>query len=177
MKKLENSELRRKSVSEFKSTDKTPLIMVLDNIRSANNVGSVFRSSDAFLVEHIYLCGITAVPPNKEILKTALGSTETVSWHYFKDTKDAVQNLKAEGYSVYCIEQVDKSIFLDHFIPENKMYAFVFGNEVRGVSQHIVDICDGAIEIPQFGTKHSFNIAVSAGIVLWDFYMKRAGMK
>ncbi len=177
MKKLENSELTRKSVSEFKSTDKTPLIMVLDNIRSANNVGSVFRSSDAFLVEHIYLCGITAVPPNKEILKTALGSTETVSWDYFNDTEEAVQKLKVEGYSVYCIEQVDKSIFLDCFKPENKKYAFVFGNEVRGVSQHIVDICDGAIEIPQFGTKHSFNIAVSAGIVLWDFYIKRTSMK
>jgi tRNA G18 (ribose-2'-O)-methylase SpoU len=146
--------------------------LVLDNIRSANNVGSVFRSADAFLVEDIFLCGITAVPPNKEILKTALGSTESVTWHYFNETKEAIQSLKDKGYSVYCIEQVDKSIRLDRFKPMTTKHAFVFGNEIRGVSQHIIDMCDGAIEIPQFGTKHSFNIAVSAGIVLWDFYTK-----
>jgi tRNA G18 (ribose-2'-O)-methylase SpoU len=172
MKKLKNSELGRKSVEEFKTTNKSPVILVLDNIRSANNVGSVFRSADAFLVEDIFLCGITAVPPNKEILKTALGSTGSVTWHYFNETKEAIQSLKDKGYSVYCIEQVDKSIRLDRFKPMTTKHAFVFGNEIRGVSQHIIDMCDGAIEIPQFGTKHSFNIAVSAGIVLWDFYTK-----
>jgi tRNA G18 (ribose-2'-O)-methylase SpoU len=160
MRKLENKELDRKSVEGFKEAQKTPLIIVLDDIRSLHNIGSVFRTSDAFLIEKIYLCGITAVPPNKEIHKTALGATETVSWEYHKDVLSV-------------IEQVENAIFLQDFkVEKEKKYALVFGNEVYGVSQKAIEICDGTIEIPQLGTKHSLNISVTAGIVVWDLFKK-----
>ncbi len=173
MRKLENSELNRKSISEFKESSKTPIIIVLDDIRSFNNIGSVFRTSDAFLIEKIYLCGITAVPPNKEIHKTALGATETVTWEYATNVLEVIENLKKESIAVYAIEQVENSILLQDFeIEKNKKYAIVFGNEVFGVSQNAIEVCDGTIEIPQLGTKHSLNIAVSAGIVVWDLFSK-----
>ena len=173
MRKLRNNELNRISVDEFKKIIKAPLVVVLDNIRSCNNIGSVFRTSDALLVEKIYLCGITATPPNKDIHKTALDAEKSVDWEYFENTEDAVLKLKNEGYKVYAIEQVENSILLPDFQPaENEKIAIIFGNEVKGVKQNVVDICDGSIEIPQFGTKHSFNISVSAGIVLWDIFQK-----
>lgn len=173
MRKLRNIELNRLSVDEYKHTEKTPLVVVLDNIRSCNNIGSVFRTSDALLVDKIYLCGITATPPNKEIHKTALDAEKSVEWKYFENTEDAVKELQKEGYNVYSIEQVENSIMLPDFKPEVKeKTAIVFGNEVKGVKQTVVDICDGSIEIPQYGTKHSFNISVSAGIVLWDLFQK-----
>ena len=173
MRKLANSELERKTDKDFKQADKTPIIIILDDIRSLHNIGSVFRTADAFLIEKIYLCGITAIPPNKEIHKTALGATETVSWEYAKDVLEVIQQLKQENVSVLAIEQVENSIFLQNFSPEeNKKYALVFGNEVKGVSQEAVAICDGVIEIPQLGTKHSLNISVSAGIVVWDLFQK-----
>jgi len=173
MRKLENSELNRMSVDDFKEAIKTPLIIVLDDIRSLNNIGSVFRTSDAFLVEKIFLCGITATPPNKEIHKTALGATETVAWEHLENVIEVIEKLKSEGVKVFAIEQVERSIFLQDFeIEKNQKYAFVFGNEVFGVSQKAVEMCDGTIEIPQLGTKHSLNIAVSAGIVIWDFFKK-----
>ncbi len=173
MRKLRNSELNRISVSEFKNAEKTPLVVVLDNIRSCNNIGSVFRTSDALLVKKIFLCGITATPPNKDIHKTALDAEKSVEWEYVSETEDAVEQLKNEGYKVYAIEQVENSILLPNFNPsKNKKTAVVFGNEVKGVKQSVVDICDGSIEIPQFGTKHSFNISVSAGIVLWSLFQK-----
>lgn len=173
MRKLENSELERKSIKDFKSAKKTPIIIILDDIRSLNNIGSVFRTSDAFLIEKIYLCGITAVPPNKEIHKTALGATETVDWEYHENVLEIIEKLKRENTAVYAIEQVENSIFLDDFtIDKNKKYALVFGNEVFGVSQKALAICNGTIEIPQIGTKHSLNISVSAGIVIWDLFCK-----
>jgi len=173
MRKLANSELERKTVEDFKQADKTPIIIIMDDIRSLHNIGSVFRTADAFLIEKIYLCGITAVPPNKEIHKTALGATETVSWEYAKDVLEVIQNLKQENVSVLAIEQVENSIFLQNFSPkENQKYALVFGNEVKGVSQGAVAICNDVIEIPQLGTKHSLNISVSAGIVVWDLFQK-----
>lgn len=173
MKKLLNSELNRISIKEFKNTPKFPLIIVLDNVRSANNVGSIFRTCDAFLVENIFLCGITSVPPNKEISKTALGATESVEWKYFEKTSDVVLFLKRNNYKIIAIEQADKSTSLSDFIVDrNNKYALIFGNEVKGVDQHIIDLCDFVIEIPQFGTKHSFNICVSAGIVLWEMINK-----
>jgi 23S rRNA (guanosine2251-2'-O)-methyltransferase len=173
MRKLENSELERKTITDFKEADKTPLIIVLDDIRSLHNIGSVFRTADAFLVEKIYLCGITAVPPNKEIHKTALGATETVAWEYAASILDVINKLKSENVSVMAIEQVENSVMLQDFSPEKKQkYALVFGNEVFGVSQEAVKICDGSIEIPQLGTKHSLNISVSAGIVVWDLFRK-----
>ncbi len=173
MRKLRNSELNRISVDEFKKTEKTPLVVVLDNIRSCNNIGSVFRTSDALLIEKIYLCGITATPPNKDIHKTALDAEKSVDWEYLENTEDAVEKLKNTGYKVYAIEQVENSISLPDFKPANsEKTAIVFGNEVKGVKQSVVNICDGSIEIPQFGTKHSFNISVSAGIVLWDIFQK-----
>ncbi len=173
MRKLRNSELNRLSVEEFKNAKKIPLVVVLDNIRSCNNIGSVFRTSDALLVEKIYLCGITATPPNKEIHKTALDAEKSVEWAYFEKTEDAVAELKNLEYNVFAIEQVENSISLPDFTPapEEKL-AIVFGNEVKGVQQKVVNICNGSIEIPQFGTKHSFNISVSAGIVLWDLFLK-----
>lgn len=173
MRKLENSELERKSVEDFKEAPKTPLIIILDDIRSLNNIGSVFRTSDAFLVEKIYLCGITAVPPNKEIHKTALGATDTVAWEYNENVLSVIQSLKKDDIDVFAVEQVENSIFLQDFtIEKNKKYALVFGNEVYGVSQKAIEHCDGTIEIPQLGTKHSLNISVSAGIVVWDFFKK-----
>lgn len=173
MRKLENSELERKSVEDFKSSQKTPIIIILDDIRSLHNIGSVFRTSDAFLIEKIYLCGITAVPPNKEIHKTALGATETVTWEYQKDVLEVIETLKKEKTLVYAIEQVENAVFLNDFeITQNEKYALIFGNEVYGVSQEAIKICDGTIEIPQLGTKHSLNISVSAGIVVWDLFQK-----
>ena len=173
MRKLKNNELGRISVDEFKDVSKTPLIVVLDNIRSLNNVGSVFRTSDAFLIEKIYLCGITAIPPNKEIHKTALGATESVEWEYVKDTLELVERLKKENVKVLSIEQAENSTMLNEFIPdENQKYAVVLGNEVKGVQQEVVSASDLCIEIPQLGTKHSLNISVSCGIVLWDLFNK-----
>lgn len=173
MRKLENSELERKSVEDFKNANKTPLIIILDDIRSLHNIGSVFRTSDAFLIEKIILCGITATPPNREIHKTALGATETVVWEHHENVLDVISKLQKEKVAVYAIEQVENSILLNHFeVEKNKKYALVFGNEVFGVNQQAVTICDGTIEIPQLGTKHSLNIAVSAGIVIWDLFSK-----
>ena len=175
MRKLENSELDRKSVQDFKQADKTPLIIVLDDIRSLHNIGSVFRTADAFLIEKIYLCGITATPPNKEIHKTALGATETVEWEHFANVLEVIEKLKSENISVFAIEQVENATFLNDFQTEkNQKYALVFGNEVFGVNQEAIAICDGCIEIPQLGTKHSLNISVSAGIVVWDLFQKMA---
>lgn len=171
MRKLENSELERKSVEDFKTAAKTPLIIVMDDIRSLNNIGSVFRTADAFLVEKIYLCGITAKPPHKEIQKTALGATDTVAWEHFEKVTDVIKKLQSEGVTVLAIEQVEQAYLLDTFtLDKSKKYALVFGNEVYGVSQDAVALCDGCIEIPQLGTKHSLNIAVSAGIVIWDLF-------
>ncbi|WP_348813363.1 RNA methyltransferase [Flavobacterium maritimum] len=173
MRKLENSELDRKSIEGFKKSEKTPLILVLDDIRSLHNIGSVFRTADAFLIEKIYLCGITATPPNKEIHKTALGATETVTWEHNENVLQVIENLKKENVITLAIEQVESAIFLQNFeVEKGKKYALVFGNEVHGVSQEAVAICDGSIEIPQLGTKHSLNISVSAGIVVWDLFQK-----
>ncbi len=173
MRKLANSELERKNIDEFKNAEKTPIILILDDIRSLHNIGSVFRTADAFLIEKIYLCGITAVPPNKEIHKTALGATETVIWEYAKDVLEVIQQLKADNVAVYAVEQVEHSIMLHQFqVAANHKYALVFGNEVKGVTQEAIHLCDGVIEIPQLGTKHSLNISVSAGIVVWDCFQK-----
>ena len=171
MQKLHINELKRLTVDEFKKADKTPIVVVLENVRSSNNIGSVFRTSDALLIEKIILCGISSTPPDKEIHKTALDAEKSVNWEYFKETEDALLKLRAAGYKIYAVEQVKNSISLNDFHPEGKI-ALILGNEVRGVSQKIINICDGAVEIPQFGTKHSFNIAVSAGIVLWDLFSK-----
>ena len=173
MRKLENSELDRKSIADFKDAQKTPLIIVLDDIRSLHNIGSVFRTADAFLIEKIYLCGITATPPNKEIHKTALGATETVTWEHHKEVLEVIENLKNDQVTVLAIEQVQGAVLLQDFtVDTSKKYALVFGNEVFGVSQKAVALCDGCIEIPQLGTKHSLNISVSAGIVIWDLFSK-----
>ncbi|PID69370.1 MAG: RNA methyltransferase [Flavobacteriales bacterium] len=173
MRKLKNSELDRLNIIQFKETEKTPLIVVLDNIRSLNNIGSVFRSADAFLVEKIYLCGITAQPPHKDIAKTALGATESVDWEYRKDTLSLVKELQEQQIVTASIEQADNSIPLQNFKPEKESkLAVIFGNEVKGVQQKVVSASDYCIEIPQYGTKHSFNIAVSCGIVLWDLFGK-----
>lgn len=173
MRKLRNNELNRLSVDEYKLIQKTPLVVILDNIRSCNNIGSVFRTADALLVEKVFLCGITATPPNAEIHKTALDAEKSVEWVYFEKTEDAVIGLQNSGYKVYAIEQVENSIFLPGFLPsKGEKIAVVFGNEVKGVQQKVVNICSGSIEIPQFGTKHSFNVSVSAGIVLWDLFQK-----
>lgn len=173
MRKLKNSELGRISVDEFKEVQKTPLIVVLDNIRSLNNVGSVFRTSDAFLIEKIYLCGITATPPNKEIHKTALGATESVAWEYADDTLSLIEKLQTSNIKVLSVEQAENSTMLNRFTPEkNQTYAIVLGNEVKGVQQEVVSASDEVIEIPQVGTKHSLNISVSCGVVLWDLFTK-----
>ena len=171
MKKKTILELDRISQEEFKKKNKIPLIVILDNVRSLNNVGSVFRTSDAFLVKAVYLCGITATPPHPEIHKTALGAEDSVEWHYFEDTNAAVDKLHEEGYIVYAIEQVENSIILsDLQLNKDCKYAVVLGNEVKGVQQSVVDKCDQSIEIPQFGTKHSLNVSVTAGLVKWDFF-------
>jgi len=178
MRKLKNSELDRLSVDAFKEVDKTPLIIILDNIRSLNNIGSVFRTSDAFLIKKMYLCGITATPPHKDIHKTALGSTETVAWEYAENTLAIIEALKQENITVISIEQAENAIMLDDFTPDtNTTYALVFGNEVKGVSQNVVSASDMVIEIPQYGTKHSLNISVSAGIVIWDIFSKMSNLK
>lgn len=175
MRKLLNPELKRKTIREFKEIKKEHVIIILDNIRSLNNIGSIFRTADAFLVESICLCGITATPPHREIQKTALGATDSVDWKYYKETTDAVTDLKSKGYIIIAIEQVEGSIsLLDYHPKKEKKYAFIFGHEVRGVEQSIVDLSDLVIEIPQFGTKHSFNISVSTGIILWDHFVKSA---
>jgi tRNA G18 (ribose-2'-O)-methylase SpoU len=173
MRKLDNSELDRKTIDGFKNSEKTPIIIVLDDIRSLHNIGSVFRTSDAFLIEKIYLCGITATPPNKEIHKTALGATDTVAWQYKENVVELISDLKNENCEVLAIEQVENATFLNNFVVEkDKKYALIFGNEVYGVSQEAVQNCHGTIEIPQLGTKHSLNISVSAGIVVWDLFQK-----
>lgn len=173
MRKLENNELGRKSITDFKEAEKTPLIIILDDIRSLHNIGSVFRSADAFLVEKIYLCGITACPPNKEIHKTALGATETVAWEHKASVTELVANLQEQNIKVFAVEQVEGAIMLNNFsFKTHQKLALVFGNEVYGVSQEAISLCDGSIEIPQLGTKHSLNIAVSAGIVIWDLFQK-----
>ncbi|TLX75036.1 RNA methyltransferase [Labilibacter sediminis] len=169
MRKLRNKELNRLSVEEFKEIEKTPIIAILDNIRSLNNVGSVFRTSDALCIEEIYLCGITPTPPHNDIHKTALGAEDSMNWSYHEDTVNAIKKLQQKGYKVYCVEQAEGSTSLLNFKPvKNESIALVFGNEVKGVQQKVIDISDGCVEIPQFGTKHSLNISVSAGIVLWE---------
>lgn len=171
MRKLKITELNRISTEEFKEAKKLPLIVVLDNVRSQYNVGSVFRTSDAFRVEAIYLCGISATPPHQEIHKTALGAEDTVDWKYFKDTTIAINELKAAGYFIYSIEQVEGSVMLENLqLDATKKYAVVLGNEVKGVQQEVVNLSDGCIEIPQYGTKHSLNVSTTAGIVIWDFF-------
>jgi len=173
MRKLKNIELNRLSVEEFKKADKLPVIVVLDNIRSLNNVGSVFRTSDALKVEKIMLCGITAIPPHTDIHKTALGAEDAVEWEYYDDTLYAIKELKKQGVVVCSIEQVENSISLPDYTPESNMkYALVLGNEVKGVQQTVVNESDVCIEIPQYGTKHSFNVSVTTGIVLWEFFRK-----
>jgi 23S rRNA (guanosine2251-2'-O)-methyltransferase len=173
MRKLKITELSRITTDEFKKVDKIPLIVILDQVRSLNNIGSVFRTSDAFRVESIYLCGITATPPHAEIHKTALGAEFSVEWRYFENTVDAVKQLQSENVKVFAIEQVEKSVMLQDFeVEQGIRYAIIFGNEVKGVDQKVVDQCDGCIEIPQFGTKHSLNVSVTAGIVVWDLFQK-----
>jgi tRNA G18 (ribose-2'-O)-methylase SpoU len=171
--KLKNEELDRLKISEFKTAEKSPIIIVLDNIRSLNNIGSVFRTSDAFLIQKIYLCGITAQPPHNDIRKTALGSTETVAWEYAENTLALIEKLKSENIKICSVEQAEKATMLNDFKPQpHTKYAFVFGNEVKGVSQDVVDLSDIVIEIPQYGTKHSLNISVSFGVVVWDVFSK-----
>ena len=173
MRKLLNSELERKSVDQFRKSEKSPFIIVLDNVRSQSNVGSIFRTADAFLTEAIYLCGITATPPHREIQKTALGATESVAWKYFSKTSDAINELRDSGYRIIGIEQAEGSVELQNMeINKGEKYALVFGHEVNGVNQDILNLCDHCVEIPQFGTKHSFNIAISVGIVLWELNKK-----
>jgi len=176
--KLKNSELERKTISEFKEATKTPLIVILDNIRSLNNIGSVFRTADAFLIKKVYLCGITATPPHKDIQKTALGATETVEWEHVEDTISLIKQLQDEQVQVLAIEQAEGAIMLNEFMPKkDKTYAVVFGNEVKGVQQEVVSASDKIIEIPQLGSKHSLNIAVSTGVVLWDLFSKISSEK
>ena len=172
MKKLKNSELNRIDVKSFKSIKKTPLIVVLDNIRSLNNIGSIFRTCDAFLVSKIYLCGITAKPPNRKINKTALGSTNSVEWEYFKSTIKLIEKLKSESVKIWSIEQVERAQKLNDIekIDSKQKHAIVFGNEIKGVDQKIIDISKNTIEIDQYGTKHSLNVSVAAGILIWKFY-------
>ena len=171
MRKITNEELQRPSVEAFAAMEKLPVVVVLDNVRSMQNVGAFFRTGDAFAVERIVLCGITATPPARDIHKTALGAEQTVAWSYHQTTLEAVEQLKAEGYTLLAVEQVEGAVMLDCFeVDPAKKYALVFGNEVMGVDQEVVDRCDGAIEIPQIGTKHSINVSVSGGVVLWEFF-------
>lgn len=173
LRKLKITEMNRLTVEEFKEVDKLPLVVVLDEVRSLHNIGAVFRTSDAFLVNCIYLCGITATPPHPEMHKTALGAEYTVDWKYFKRTQDAVNELHSNGYTVLAIEQCAGSTLLDELVLEkDRKYAIVLGNEVKGVQQEVVNMCDGCIEIPQFGTKHSLNVSVTAGIMIWEFAHK-----
>ena len=169
--KLFTEEIHRVSLDEFKKIDKLPLVMVLDNVRSLHNVGSVFRTADAYRVEKVLLCGITSTPPNAEIHKSALGAEFSVEWEYFQDTLTAVEQLKAQGYQLFAIEQAEGSIMLPDFqVEQGAKYAVVMGNDVKGVQQSVIDCCKGCIELPQFGTKHSLNVSVTAGIVIWDFW-------
>ncbi|MBO5771627.1 MAG: RNA methyltransferase [Alistipes sp.] len=171
MRKITNEELGRPSIEEFSKQQKMPVVVVLDNVRSAQNVGSFFRTGDAFAVERVALCGITATPPSREIHKSSLGAEFSVAWQHFATTVECVQSLKSEGYTIVAIEQVEGAAMLDEFAPQvGKKYALVFGNEVEGVAQEVVDMCDSAIEIPQLGTKHSLNVSVSGGVVLWKFF-------
>jgi 23S rRNA (guanosine2251-2'-O)-methyltransferase len=173
MKKLKITEMNRLSAEEFKQEKKSPLVVVLDNVRSLHNVGSVFRTADAFLVEAVYLCGITCTPPHAEIHKTALGAENTVAWTHFEDTHVAVEKLKAQDYTVFAIEQAQGSTLLPNLeLDPAKKYAVILGNEVKGVQQTVVDACDGCIEIPQFGTKHSLNVSVTGGIIIWEFFKR-----
>ena len=173
MRKLKITELNRLSISKFKSVDKLPLVVILDNIRSMHNIGSVFRTADAFRISSIYLCGITAQPPHCDIHKTALGAEESVEWVYSEDTVSVVKELKSKGYYTYAIEQAEGSTMLDDLhLPNNQSIAIVLGNEVHGVQQEVINECDACIEIPQYGTKHSLNVSVTAGIVLWDLFKK-----
>lgn len=173
MRKLKLDELNRASISEFKEQEKLPVTVVLDSVRSMHNIGSIFRTSDGFAVEQICLCGITAQPPHREIEKTALGATASVNWTYYEDVVEVIMQLRKDGYQIIAIEQAENSIMLNEFTPDkNTKYALIFGNEVNGVSDEAMQLIDTCIEIPQFGTKHSFNVVVSAGIVLWDFFAK-----
>ncbi|MGW8123368.1 RNA methyltransferase [Roseivirga echinicomitans] len=173
MRKLKNDELDRLTLEEFKTTEKLPLVLILDNVRSMNNVGSAFRTSDAFAIEKVYLCGITAQPPHREINKTALGATESVEWEHAENTTVLCQKLQQQGYKVWAVEQADHSTSLENFkIEKGQKYALVFGNEVFGVEDEVIKAADGCLEIPQFGTKHSLNISVSIGVVLWDLTHK-----
>lgn len=173
MRKLKLEELNRPELTEYKSLEKNPVVIVLDNIRSMHNVGSTFRTADAFLVEKIYLCGITATPPNREINKTALGATESVEWEYAENAEVLTDKLKEEGYTIVCLEQTDGSVLMQDFQPEaDKKYCFIFGNEVFGVDDKVIEKADTCLEIPQFGTKHSLNVSVSVGITLWDYLLK-----
>lgn len=178
MKKKLVTEMGRIGREEFLNSNKLPLTIVLDNIRSLHNVGSVFRTSDAFRIERVLLCGITAVPPSSDIHKTALGAEDVVPWQYFADTMQAVDELRLQGYEIFAIEQVQESIPLQSFVVENnRRYAVILGNEVKGVQQQVVDACNGSIEIPQFGTKHSLNVSVTAGMVIWEFARKFGWVK
>ena len=169
MRKLKTNELNRLDIEGYKKSRKNPIVLVLDNIRSLNNIGSIFRTADAFRIEQIFLCGITACPPHRDIQKTALGATESVNWKYYKNTTDAIQDLRKNQYQIIAVEQTDNSIMLNHFNPiADKKYALIFGNEVQGISDVAIEFVDYCVEIPQFGTKHSFNVTVSAGIIIWD---------
>ena len=174
MRKLLNEELDRLTVEDFKKVDKIPFTVVLDNVRSLHNIGSVFRTADAFRLEAIYLCGITATPPHREIHKTALGATESVFWEYREETIEAIRELKDKGYLIYSVEQTEGAVLLDQVqLSDKQKYALVFGHEIRGVDQQVVDLSDQCIEIPQYGTKHSLNISVAAGIVIWELFRRR----
>ena len=176
--KLENSELDRLDVDSFKEAEKSSILIILDNVRSLNNIGSVFRTADAFLIQKIYLCGITATPPHKDIRKTALGATESVEWEYRKDTLKLVEELKADSVQIVSVEQAENAVILnDYQVDSKKTVALIFGNEVKGVSQEVVSASDTVLEIPQFGTKHSLNISVSAGVVVWDIWCKQNAQK
>ncbi|HNW89129.1 MAG TPA: RNA methyltransferase [Bacteroidales bacterium] len=178
MRKTKNSELNRLSVEEFKVSEKNQIVVVLDNVRSMNNIGSVFRTCDAFRVAQLFLCGITATPPHRDIHKTALGATDSVCWNYFESTRQAVAGLKEQGYLIIAVEQTDTSISLDEYEPDKtKKIALIFGNEIDGIDDEVLELCDFCIEIPQFGTKHSINISVSAGIILWDIVTKSCKTK
>lgn len=174
MQKLSMDELQRTDVESFKKQQKTPIAIVLDNVRSMHNVGSAFRTADGFAIEKIYLCGITGTPPHREIEKTALGATQSVTWEYAKDTNEVIDQLRSEGYTIVAIEQAENSVLLHEFQPDSsKKYALVFGNEVNGVDEDVMKKIDTCIEIPQYGTKHSLNVSVAIGIILWDFIQKR----
>jgi len=176
--KLENSELDRLDVTDFKDAEKSPIIIILDNVRSLNNIGSVFRTADAFLIQKIYLCGITATPPHKDIRKTALGATESVDWEYRKNTLELVDELKQSGVKIVSVEQAENAVMLnDYKVDAAETTALIFGNEVKGVSQEVVNTSDTVLEIPQFGTKHSLNISVSTGVVVWDIWSKQNALK